>query len=82
MHPDDAGDDDEPLRAGASPEDAEHDPDDVPPPSLHIVHQDEIDEELDEEEVDEAPRTVLITARTATSAASSARPGRASMTSS
>ena len=34
----------------------------MPPPSLHIVQPDEIDEELDEDvEVDEAPRTVLIT---------------------
>ena len=61
MHPDDAGDDDEPIRPGASPEDADDDPDQQPPPSLHILNQEEIDEELDEEELDEAPRTVLIT---------------------
>ncbi len=66
MHPDDAGDDDDPVRAGASPEDAEDSPaaePDEPPaqPSLHILNQEEIEEELDAEELDEAPRTVLIT---------------------
>src|SRR5579871_5042078 len=41
----------------------EGEPDDAPgPPPLHILNQDEIDEEpADEDDLDEAPRTVLIT---------------------
>jgi NAD+ dependent glucose-6-phosphate dehydrogenase len=72
-------DDEEPIRPAPSAgdedevEDDEGGPDDEPrplspPPALHILHQEEIDEddeELDEDEnegdLDEAPRTVLIT---------------------
>ncbi len=54
-------DDDEPIRPGPNPEGGPVD--EPPPPSLHILNQDEIqdDADLDVDENDEAPRTVLIT---------------------
>jgi NAD+ dependent glucose-6-phosphate dehydrogenase len=58
MNPDDSRDDDEPTR----PAEGDDPGGDASAPSLHILNQEDIDEaDVDENEGDEAPRTVLIT---------------------
>ena len=65
MQPDEPRDNEEMLTTEPPPEEQGHEDDDVvivlPSSGLRILDQVEIDEELDEDDSDDAPRTILIT---------------------
>jgi NAD+ dependent glucose-6-phosphate dehydrogenase len=65
MFPDEPRDDEEPIPIEPLSEDGRTDDDELPPvassPGLRILGQDELENELDADELDDVPRTVLIT---------------------